>query len=75
MFDDLRAEVEEVIAESGARCVVAVRNSGRPRGSRALVQGRYYVVCTVQDGRITSGREYETRAEALEAAQPPPRTP
>jgi ketosteroid isomerase-like protein len=32
-----------------------------------LVQGRYYVVCTVRDGEIVSGREYETEAEALEA--------
>jgi ketosteroid isomerase-like protein len=67
MFDELRAEVKEVIAESGEHCAVAVRNSGRARGSSALVQGRYYVVCRVRDGRIVSGREYETREEALEA--------
>jgi ketosteroid isomerase-like protein len=35
-FDDLRAEVEEVIFESAERCAVLVRNSGRARGSRAL---------------------------------------
>jgi ketosteroid isomerase-like protein len=40
---------------------------GRPPGTDALVRGRYYVVCTVRNGRIASGREYETRAEAMEA--------
>jgi ketosteroid isomerase-like protein len=67
MFDELRAEVKEVIAESREYCAVVVRNSGRARGSSALVQGRYYVVCRVRDGRIVSGREYETQGEALEA--------
>jgi ketosteroid isomerase-like protein len=66
-FDDLHAEVEEVIFESAERCAAAIRNSGRPRGSSARVQGRYYVVCTVREGLIVSGREYETRDEALEA--------
>jgi ketosteroid isomerase-like protein len=70
-FHDLRAEIEEVIAESGDRCAVAVRNSGRARGSSAVVRGRYYVVCTVRDDRIVSGREYETRGEALEAMGQP----
>jgi ketosteroid isomerase-like protein len=66
-FDDLQADVEEVIFDSTERCAAAVRNSGRPSGTSALVRGRYYVVCTVRDGVIVSGREYETRAEALEA--------
>jgi ketosteroid isomerase-like protein len=66
-FDELQAEVGEVIFQSAERCAVAVRNSGRPSGTSAVVRGQYYVVCTVRDGRIVSGREYETRAEALEA--------
>jgi ketosteroid isomerase-like protein len=67
-FDELRAEVEEVIFESGERCAVVVRNSGRPRGSKAVVRGRYFAVCTVRQGRIASGREYQTRDDALAAA-------
>jgi ketosteroid isomerase-like protein len=67
VFDELRAAVDEVIAEAPEYCAVAVRNSGRARGSSALVQGRYFVVCRVRDGRIASGREYETRGEAIEA--------
>src|SRR5438128_9433849 len=35
-FDGLRAEVEEVIFEAAEQCAVVVRNSGRPRGSRAV---------------------------------------
>jgi ketosteroid isomerase-like protein len=66
-FDELHAEVEEVLFDSPERCAVVVRNAGRSSGSSALIQGRYYVVCTVRDGRIVSGREYETKAEALEA--------
>jgi ketosteroid isomerase-like protein len=66
-FDELHAEVEEVIFESDERCAVVVRNSGRPRGSKAVVRGRYFVVCTVRQGRIVSGREYQSRAEVLEA--------
>jgi ketosteroid isomerase-like protein len=66
-FEEIDAEVEEVLFDSPDRCAVVVRNSGRASGSSALIQGRYYVVCTVRDGRIVSGREYETEAEALEA--------
>ena len=64
-FDDLRADVEEVIFDSAERCAVALRNSGRPSGTTAWVTGHYYVVCAVRNGRILSGREYETRAKAL----------
>jgi ketosteroid isomerase-like protein len=66
-FDELHAEVEEVIFESDEQCAVVVRNSGCARGSEVVVRGRYFVVCTVRQGRIVSGREYETRAQALEA--------
>ena len=70
MFDEISAEVEKVLFDSPERCAVVIRNSGRSSGSSALVQGRYYVVCTVRDGRMVSGREYETEAEALEAVGP-----
>jgi ketosteroid isomerase-like protein len=67
-FDELHAEVEAVIFESPERCAAVVRNRGRPRGTDAEVGGRYFVVCTVRDGRIASGREYLTQEEALDAA-------
>ena len=71
-FDELHAEVEEVMFESDERCAVVVRSLGRPRGSDAVVRGRYYLVCTVREGRIVSGREYESRSEALGALDLPP---
>jgi ketosteroid isomerase-like protein len=68
-FEELHAEVDEVIFDSPERCAVVIRNSARPSGSSAKVRGRYYVVCTVREGRIASGREYETEAEAVEAVR------
>ena len=69
-FEDLSAEVEEVIVDAGDRVAVAVRNSGRGRTSGAAVGGRYYVACTVEEGLIRSGREYATREEAMRAVVP-----
>jgi ketosteroid isomerase-like protein len=64
---DLRAEVEEVLAEAGDRVAVAVHHSGRGRASGAPAEGRYYLACTVKDGLIVSGREYATPDEAIRA--------
>jgi ketosteroid isomerase-like protein len=70
-LDQLRAEVDEVLFEDGERVAVRVRNSGRGRASGVVTEGRYYVACTVREGRIVSGREYATREQALDAAQQP----
>ena len=66
-MDALHADIEEVLFADDERVAAVVRNSGRGRVSGVLTKGRYYVACTVRHGRIVSGREYETRAEALEA--------
>ena len=66
-MDALHADIEEVLFDDDERVAAVVRNSGRGRVSGVLTRGRYYVACTVRHGRIVSGREYETRAEALEA--------
>jgi ketosteroid isomerase-like protein len=66
---ELRAEVEEILFESGERVAVGVRNSGRGRVSGAAAEGRYYVACVVRDGRIVAGREYATREQALEGVR------
>jgi ketosteroid isomerase-like protein len=68
VFDQLHAEVGEVIFEAEERVAVVVHNSGRGRSSGVRTEGRYYVVCKVRDGLIVSGREYETREEALDTA-------
>ena len=66
-MDPLRAEVEEVLFDDGEQVAAVIRNSGRGRASGVLTEGRYFVACTVRDGRIVSGREYETREQALAA--------
>ena len=69
-FGLTRAEacaVTEVISETGERVAVVVSNSGFGRGSNVRTMGRYYAVCTVRDGQIVSGREYDTREGAVEA--------
>ena len=67
-IEGLAAEVEEVLAVEGDRVAVALRNSGRGRASGVPTEGRYYVACTVRDGRIASGREYATAEEAVAAS-------
>ena len=66
-LDQLHADVEEVLVEAGDQVAVVVHHAGRGRRSGVPVEGRYYVACTIRDGQIVSGREYETRALALEA--------
>jgi ketosteroid isomerase-like protein len=68
MIDELRAELEEVLAEEGDRVAAVVRNFGRGRASGVETTGRYFVVCTVRDGLIVSGHEYATRKDAIAAA-------
>jgi ketosteroid isomerase-like protein len=69
MIDDLRGGIEEVVYDSGETLVAILYNSGRGRGSSVPIRGRYTVVYTIRDGLIVRGREYETQAQALEAAR------
>lgn len=66
-LDQIRTAVEEVIVEAGDQVAVVVHHSGRGRVSGVATEGRYYVACTVRDGQLVSGREYETREQVLEA--------
>jgi ketosteroid isomerase-like protein len=70
-FEELGAEVEDVIFEGEDRVAVVIHHWGRGRTSGVRAEGRYYVACTVRDGQIVSGREYATREEALQAVEPP----
>jgi ketosteroid isomerase-like protein len=67
MFEDLSADVVEVLFEADDRVALRLKNSGRGRTSGVATHGHYCVVCTVRDGQILSGREYESREEALKA--------
>jgi ketosteroid isomerase-like protein len=66
-MDAMEAHVEEVLFHRDERVAAVVGNSGRGRASGVPTEGRYYVACIVRDGRIVSGREYETREQVLEA--------
>ena len=66
-FDEFRAEAEQLI-DAGDQVVAALRISGRMKGSQAVVDMPLWMNFTVRDGKITRGREYLTREEALEAA-------
>jgi ketosteroid isomerase-like protein len=64
-------EVSETLAEefdAGDRVVVTVHESAYGRGSGIEIEGRYYNVLTVSNGRIVRKLEFTDRAEALEAA-------
>ena len=53
--------------DAGEQVVSVQRITGRARGSGVETELRYAVVNTVRNGKLVRGREYWTRAEALEA--------
>ena len=68
-FDEVSIEVEELIV-AGDKVVAAVRSVAKMKGSDAKINIRYAVVLSFREGKISKGREYLTREEALEAAKP-----
>jgi len=44
---------------------VARRSRGRSKGNNAVIEGRFFHVCDLRDGRLWRCREYIERAEAL----------
>jgi ketosteroid isomerase-like protein len=66
-FDNFTFVAEELLDGADDRVVAVQRITGRARLSGVETEFRYAVVCTIQDGKIIRGREYATRAEALEA--------
>jgi ketosteroid isomerase-like protein len=67
-FDDFKVEPVELI-DAGDDIVIAVmRISGRARLSGVETDMTYAELSTLRDGKIARGRQYFTRAEALEAA-------
>ena len=65
-FDDVHFEAEELI-DAGDQVVAMQRVTARAKGSGVETELRYAVVNTIRDGKVVRGREYWTRAEALEA--------
>lgn len=67
-FDDFRQDPVEQIDAGGDKVIVVFRISGRAKVSGVETDLTYAALYTFRDGKIARGREYWTRAEALEAA-------
>jgi uncharacterized protein len=68
MFDEFKTEPVELIDAGGDKVIAVGRISGRAKLSGVETDLTYAVVYTIRDGKVARGREYMTRAEALEAA-------
>jgi len=68
MFDPLIVEPLELIDAGGDEVVTVLRFGGRAKLSGVETDITFAIVYTVRDGKLGRGREYATRAEALEAA-------
>src|SRR5919106_4672900 len=69
LFDEFKPEPIEVIDAGDELVVTVLRYSGREKRSGMDVPPEYFVIVNkVGDGKMVTGREYATRAEALEAA-------
>ncbi len=66
-FEDMVVQPEELF-ESGDQIVVFVRQRGRPRGSRAVVENLVGHLWTLRDGKIARWETFPKREEALKAA-------
>jgi ketosteroid isomerase-like protein len=67
-FDLFRIEPVELIDAGGDTVVGVLRFGGRAKLSGVETDSTFGVVFSIRDGKIARGREYATRAEALEAA-------
>ena len=67
-FDDFRQVPVEEIDAGDDKVIVVFKISGRAKLSGVETDLTYAAVYTFGDGKIARGREYWTRAEALEAA-------
>jgi ketosteroid isomerase-like protein len=66
-FDDFRQEPVELI-DAGEKIISVNRVTGRAKLSGVETELTYAALYTYRDGKIAVGREYFTRAEAVEAA-------
>jgi ketosteroid isomerase-like protein len=68
MFDGFKMELVELIDADEHTVVVAERYGGRAKLSGVETYSTLWAVLTIREGKITRGREYIDRGEALEAA-------
>jgi ketosteroid isomerase-like protein len=67
-FDGLRADLLELIDAGEDRVVAVLRVMGRAKLSGVETDLIFATLYTIREGKIARGREYDTRAEAIEAA-------
>ena len=67
-FDQFKVEPVEVIDAGPDQVVAVIRNSGRAKLSGVEADLTFAVVYMLRDGKVARGREYWTKAEALQAA-------
>ncbi|SRR6266511_2526939 len=67
-FEEFRSEPEEIFDVGDERVVVAVRISGRGKGSQLVVDAHVAHLWTVRDGRAVELRVFDTKEAALRAA-------
>jgi uncharacterized protein len=66
-FEDFVMTAEEFV-DAGDRVVVEVVQRGRGQVSGAVVEGRFWFVYTVADGKVTRQDIFNARDQAFEAA-------
>lgn len=66
-FEDLVIEPDQFVS-AGDKVVACVRQRGRVRGGDAIVEGEWWTVHTLREGKVVRFESHPTRAEALEAA-------
>ncbi len=67
-FDEFTQEATEVLDAGGEKVVAAVLQRGRPRGSGAPVESRWWQVVTFRDGVVARVEMFSQREDAFEAA-------
>ena len=70
-LDQFAPEIEEVIESGGERLVVISVVRARGKGSGVEVEARGGMLFTVRDGKILKGKFFQSKAEALAAAELP----
>jgi ketosteroid isomerase-like protein len=67
-FDDFALEPQELVAVDD-KVVAPVHQTGRGKGSGAVVEARYVLVFTFRDGKAVRVESFYDRDEALAAAR------
>jgi ketosteroid isomerase-like protein len=66
-WQEQEVTLEETI-DAGDHVIQAILFRGRGRGSGVEVEGRFFQVLTIKDGKAVRWEEFSDRAEALKAA-------